>query len=100
MSFYTKPYNVPESLFKLLCLEEKDRKLPYIYVTQNLLRYIKENNLNDKDNRRLICPNNELRTVLNIDPTREKITYSELGGFVLTLYGVNKQVTCSASTDE
>jgi|TARA_B110001452_G_C14880330_1_gene307769 chromatin remodeling complex protein RSC6 len=46
-------------------------------VTKYIIQYIKNNNLPDKDNKKIIKPNNALKSLLNVKPTDE-VTYFNL----------------------
>tara|TARA_B110000977_G_scaffold85317_1_gene113900 strand:+ start:3370 stop:3855 length:486 start_codon:yes stop_codon:yes gene_type:complete len=46
-------------------------------VTKYIIQYIKNNNLPDKDNKKIIKPNNALKSLLDVKPTDE-VTYFNL----------------------
>jgi len=46
-------------------------------VTKYIIQYIKNNNLPDKDNKKIIKPNHALKSLLNVKPTDE-VTYFNL----------------------
>ena len=46
-------------------------------VTKYMIQYIKNNDLPDKDNKKIIKPNNALKSLLNVKPTDE-VTYFNL----------------------
>lgn len=68
----------PTKISKELCeFMEKptDTKMARTDVTKYIIQYIKENNLQDPKNAKVIKPNKKLTTLLKIDSTNEVLTY-------------------------
>ena len=50
-------------------------------VTKALVSYIKENKLENKENSKIICPDEKLKTLLSIDDS-EELTYFNIQKFM------------------
>lgn len=72
-SGFAKPSNVTEELCKFMNKEE-GTKIARTDVTQALISYIKENNLQNKENKKFISPDENLKNLLGITEN-EKLTY-------------------------
>ena len=68
----------PTKISKELCEfmdKPTDTKMARTDVTKYIIRYIKENNLQDPKNAKVIQPNKKLTTLLKIDSKSEVLTY-------------------------
>ena len=68
----------PTKISKELCEfmdKPTDTKMARTDVTKYIIQYIKENNLQDPKNAKVIQPNKKLTTLLKIDSTNEVLTY-------------------------
>jgi len=75
-SGFAAPTILSDALCDFLSLD-KATKMPRTDITQKLHEYIKTNNLQDPNNRKIIKPNEDLKKLLNIDDTIE-LTYFNL----------------------
>ena len=51
-------------------------------VTQQLIQYIKDNNLQNNENRKIIKPDEKLTSLLDIDSKETELTYFNLQSFM------------------
>jgi upstream activation factor subunit UAF30 len=68
----------PTRISKELCEfmdKPTDTKMARTDVTKYIIQYIKENNLQDPKNAKVIQPNKKLTTLLKIDSKSEVLTY-------------------------
>jgi upstream activation factor subunit UAF30 len=75
-SGFAKPSKVTDELCNFMG-KELGSEVARTEVTQYLIKYIKEKNLQYKDNKKIIIPDNELKTLLNVDNDQE-VTYFNL----------------------
>ena len=75
-SGFAKPTVISDELCKFLKVSP-GTEMARTEVTKHLTEYIKTHELQDKDNRRKIVPDNKLKTLLNI-PKGEDLTYFNL----------------------
>ena len=67
---------------------EPDTKIARTEVTKYLIDYIKKNKLQDETNSKIIKPNNELKSLLSLEPTMQ-LTYFNMQKF-MNKHFVNK----------
>jgi chromatin remodeling complex protein RSC6 len=72
-SGFAKPTNVTKELCDFMNKEE-GTKIARTEVTRALVYYIKSNNLVNKDNNKIISPDDKLKFLLGVDES-EKLTY-------------------------
>lgn len=73
-------FAVPSKISKNLCEfmgKPEGTEMARTEVTKYIIQYIKNNNLPDKDNKKVIKPNNALKSLLNVKPSDE-VTYFNL----------------------
>jgi chromatin remodeling complex protein RSC6 len=82
-SGFNKPEMVPEALADLLEIEEEF--LPRSQVTKLLYQYFKENDMYNKDNKRIIIPNRTIRKIFGM--TRDdELNFYNLQTWLKKLY--------------
>ena len=80
-SGFAKPTKISNELCSFL--DKPDgTEMARTEVTQQLIKYIKENNLQNTENKKLIKPDEKLSALLNIDNTETELTYFNLQGFM------------------
>lgn len=72
-SGFAKPSKVTNELCYFMN-KEKDTEIARTEVTRALVTYIKENKLENKENCKIICPDEKLKTLLDLDDSQE-LTY-------------------------
>ena len=72
-SGFAKPGKITKELCNFLNKEE-GTEMARTEVTRSLVAYIKENKLNNSDNRQIIHPDNKLKTLLGLDDN-QNLTY-------------------------
>ena len=75
-SGFAKPMPVTEELCSFMN-KEKGTELPRTEVTQYLIKYIKQNKLEDVENKKKIMPDNSLKKLLGVTDSDE-VTYFSL----------------------
>ena len=75
-SGFAVPTKISKDLCKFMGVTE-GTQLARTEVTKYIIQYIKDNNLPDKSNKKIINPNNKLKSLLKIDKGDE-ITYFNL----------------------
>ena len=73
-------FAVPSKISNLLCKfmgKPEGTEMARTEVTKYIIQYIKNNNLPDKDNKKVIKPDNALKSLLNVKATDE-VTYFNL----------------------
>jgi len=77
-------FALPTSISDELCTfmnKEKNELVARTDVTRYIIKYIKENELQNKDNGQIIEPNTELKTLLNVGD-EDKLTYFNIQKFM------------------
>ena len=72
-SGFAKPGKITKELCNFLNKEE-GTEMARTEVTRSLVAYIKENKLNNSDNRQIIHPDNKLKTLLGLEDN-QSLTY-------------------------
>lgn len=72
-SGFAKPSKVTNELCYFM-KKEKDTEIARTEVTRALVTYIKENKLENKENSKIICPDEKLKALLDLDESQE-LTY-------------------------
>lgn len=80
-SGFAKPTKISESLCNFLGVPSGS-EMARTEVTKYLTKYIKEHQLQDQANRRIIICDSKLTTLLNVKPTDEAVTYFNLQKFM------------------
>ena len=75
-SGFAKPTKISEELIKFLDLED-NTEIARTQVTSHIIAYIKEHELQGKENRRIICPDAKLKKLLNVTD-KDEVTYFNL----------------------
>ena len=75
-SGFAKPTKISDELCQFM-KKDSGAKVARTEVTQYLIEYIKHNNLQKPDNRKIIEPNSELRTLLGVQD-KDEVTYFNL----------------------
>jgi upstream activation factor subunit UAF30 len=83
-SGFNKPLPVPEKLQKFFSLEEGSL-LARTEVTKRIYAYIKENNLQDPNDKRTINPNDELKDLFSLEDGQE-VSFYNIQTFIKNLY--------------
>lgn len=73
----TKNIEITQELSSFLNINKNtnNNKLSRIFVTKFISNYIKENNLQDINNKRIIVPNKELKVLLDYNDTNKNLTF-------------------------
>ena len=73
----TKKVEITQELSSFLNINKNtnNNKLSRIFVTKFISNYIKENNLQDINNKRIIVPNKELKVLLDYNDTNKNLTF-------------------------
>ena len=79
-SGFAKPTKISERLCTFMD-KPNGSELARTEVTQYLITYIKNNELQNKENKRIICPDNKLKILLGIDDTDE-LNYFNLQSYM------------------
>jgi hypothetical protein len=79
-SKYITPYKISDDLADFLG-KEKGTEMARTEITREINKYIRENNLQDKENKRNINPNDKLSTLLKLNETDE-LTYFNLHRYI------------------
>ena len=90
-SGFAKPSQISQDLCDFMNLDED--QVARTEVTQFLIKYIKENNLQNEQNRRIIEPDNKLRVLLKIKEDDE-LTYFNLQRY-MNIHFVKKKESVS-----
>jgi chromatin remodeling complex protein RSC6 len=72
-SGFAKPCKVTKELCEFMN-KEQDTEIARTEVTRALVTYIKENKLENKENSKIICPDEKLKTLLVLDESQD-LTY-------------------------
>ena len=80
-SGFAKPTKISESLCNFLGVPSGS-EMARTEVTKYLTKYIKEHQLQDQANRRIIICDSKLTTLLNVKPTDDAVTYFNLQKFM------------------
>lgn len=83
-SGFNKPLPVPEKLQNFFSLEE-GMLLARTEVTKRIYAYIKENNLQDPNDKRTINPNDELKDLFSLEDGQE-VSFYNIQTFIKNLY--------------
>jgi chromatin remodeling complex protein RSC6 len=75
-SGFAKPTKISKELTTFLELED-NTEMARTQVTSHIIQYIKENDLQEKENRRIIRPDEKLKKLLNVKD-EEEVTYFNL----------------------
>ena len=75
-SGFAKPTKISDELCEFM-KKNIGAKVARTEVTQYLIEYIKQNNLQKSDNRKIIEPNSELKTLLGVQD-KDEVTYFNL----------------------
>ena len=79
-SGFAKPTKVTKELCEFMKKEE-GTEIARTEVTKALVNYIKDNNLENKHNNKIICPDEKLKTLLTVNDT-EELTYFNIQKFM------------------
>lgn len=79
-SGFAKPTKISEELCKFMSKEE-GTEVARTEVTQFIIKYISENKLQNPDNRRIIMPDEQLKTLLSIKDN-EEVNYFNIQKFM------------------
>jgi len=79
-SGFAKPSKVTKELCEFMKKDE-GAEIARTEVTKALVSYIKENKLENKENSKIICPDEKLKTLLSIDDS-EELTYFNIQKFM------------------
>ena len=79
-SGFAKPSKVTKELCEFMKKDE-GAEIARTEVTKALVSYIKENKLENKENSKIICPDEKLKTLLSIDDA-EELTYFNIQKFM------------------
>ena len=79
-SGFAKPSKVTKELCEFMKKDE-GAEIARTEVTKALVSYIKENKLEKKENSKIICPDEKLKTLLSIDDA-EELTYFNIQKFM------------------
>jgi chromatin remodeling complex protein RSC6 len=79
-SGFAKPSKVTKELCEFMKKDE-GAEIARTEVTKALVSYIKENKLENKENSKIICPDEKLKTLLSIDD-EEELTYFNIQKFM------------------
>ena len=73
----TKKVEITQELSSFLNINKNtnNNKLSRTFVTKFISNYIKENNLQDINNKRIIVPNKELKVLLDYNDTNKNLTF-------------------------
>ena len=88
-SGFATPTPISESLCKFLD-KPCGTQVARTEVTKYIVQYIKDNNLQNKENRKLIDPDSKLRSLLDIKP-KDKLNYFNLQSFMNKHFIKNQQ---------
>ena len=81
---FTKPVEISEELCKFLG-KSKGTLVSRVEVTKHITNYIKKNNLQDPDNKRIIKPDKKLKELLNLSDN-DQLTYYNLQKNIQSLF--------------
>ena len=96
-SGFVKPTKISDELASFLG-KEKGTEMARTEVTRDINKYIRTNNLQDKDNGRKINPDSKLSALLKIQKN-EELTYFNLQRYMSPHFAkANKDVTTAAAT--
>ena len=87
-SGFAKPTKISDQLCKFLDVKV-GTEMARTEVTKHLTTYIKENNLQDQENKRKILPDSALRKLLNVTETDE-VTYFNLQKYMKVHFPLSK----------
>jgi upstream activation factor subunit UAF30 len=73
-SGFAKPTKVTKELCEFMN-KEHGSEIARTEVTRALISYIKQNNLENKSNSRIIYPDNKLKVLLGLEDNEEEVTY-------------------------
>jgi chromatin remodeling complex protein RSC6 len=79
-SGFAKPTKVTKELCEFMKKEE-GAEIARTEVTKALVNYIKDNKLENKDNNKIICPDEKLKTLLTVNDA-EELTYFNIQKFM------------------
>jgi chromatin remodeling complex protein RSC6 len=79
-SKFCTPSNISDDLAEFLG-KERGTKMARSDISREINKYIRENNLQDKENKRIINPNNKLSTLLKLND-RDELTYFNLQRYI------------------
>ena len=80
-SGFAKPTQISPELCKFMALPEGS-EMARTEVTKYIIQYVKDNELQNPNNARLIKPNNELKSLLNINEKDGNLTYFNIQRFM------------------
>ena len=83
-SGFAKPLNVTNDLCQFMG-KNKGTKIARTEVTQYLIKYIKENNLQNNNNKKNIIPDKKLKTLLKLKK-KDELTYFNLQKYMNVHY--------------
>lgn len=98
ISGFNKPAQVPQSICKYLGLPS-DTQLPRTTVTHQLYEKIKEQNLLNADDKRVIIVNQELRELFKMEPSEDQISFLNFQKYLSRAYNSEKKEIAEASGD-
>lgn len=98
ISGFNKPAQVPQSICKYLGLPA-DTQLPRTTVTHQLYEKIKEQNLLNADDKRVIIVNKELRDLFKMEPSEDQISFLNFQKYLSRAYNSEKKEAAEASAD-
>lgn len=99
ISGFNKPAQVPQSICKYLGLPS-DTQLPRTTVTHQLYEKIKEQNLLNADDKRVIIVNKELRELFKMEPNEDQISFLNFQKYLSRAYNSEKKETIETSADD
>lgn len=80
-SGFAKPTKISSALCKFMALPEGS-EMARTEVTKYIIQYVKDNKLQNPTDAKLIKPNNELKSLLNINDADEDLTYFNIQRFM------------------
>jgi upstream activation factor subunit UAF30 len=80
-SGFAKPSKVTEELCAFMACDA-GTEIARTSVTQFIIKYIKDHNLQDTENRKIIRPDEALKVLLKIAPDSDELTYFNLQKFM------------------
>jgi len=80
-SGFAKPSKISTALCKFMELPEGS-EMARTEVTKYIIQYVKDKELQNPNNARLIKPNNELKSLLNLDESDDDLTYFNIQRFM------------------